>query len=454
MLKEFDIENIEKIYSTKVQNGKLNSGLDRISRKKFNDEQNSYFKIISRKVQNQTYQFSPYKEVLINKGKDKTPRVISIPTIRDKITLKIIHDILSKNFKKCIKNPLAKQDLISNISTALKKNKYNYFMAIDIKNYYDHVNHDKLFKTLITKINDKAIIDLIFLAIKNCTFPENTPKKDRTYIKRHEGLPQGISISNPLANIYLSEFDKTMNLRRKFKYFRYVDDILILCKESDQQEIIEFIKNELVKFHLNLHEEQTEKIKKGYLPGEIKFLGYTFLDKGKVSISKKNVKRMELRLEQNFKDFSSSKDKKIKNNTELLKWNIDLAVAGIIKNKRTYGWLYYFKKNDCEEIMFHLDKVVEKLIKRYKLQNDLTLNGKYIGKRFVRVFHEMKNNHSQNKHILNVDTADINYKRHILQNIYKRNINKLNDSSIDYEFNRYIFKSIREIEYDLQQIYS
>ncbi|MBI5678297.1 MAG: hypothetical protein HZC52_07375 [Planctomycetes bacterium] len=48
-----------------------------------------------------------------------------------------------------------------------------------------------------------------------------------------KGIPQGSPISPVLANIFLDELDEAM-LGKGYKYVRYADDFVILCKDPEQ----------------------------------------------------------------------------------------------------------------------------------------------------------------------------------------------------------------------------
>jgi len=89
-MKPFKIfnRNFKKIYIRKIYNdsikNKPSTGVDGINIKVFDKKIDAEIEIINRKILNKTYDFSFYKERLISKGRNKFPRVISIPTIRDK----------------------------------------------------------------------------------------------------------------------------------------------------------------------------------------------------------------------------------------------------------------------------------------------------------------------------------------------------------------------------------
>ncbi|GAQ12602.1 hyperthetical protein [Myroides odoratimimus] len=77
------------------------------------------------------------------------------------------------------------------------------------------------------------------------------------------GIPQGLPISATLANLYLYEFDLTIinNIVKQQGgfYRRYSDDILIMCKPSQEKQIEESVLNLIKSYHIRISEEKTEK---------------------------------------------------------------------------------------------------------------------------------------------------------------------------------------------------
>ena len=64
---------------------KKGGGRDGLTPKTFIKEYEKMFDSIARRCLNGTYHFSPYKEKLLLKGRNKYPRVLSIPSMRDRI---------------------------------------------------------------------------------------------------------------------------------------------------------------------------------------------------------------------------------------------------------------------------------------------------------------------------------------------------------------------------------
>ena len=89
-------------------------------------------------------------------------------------------------------------------------------LRMDIKSFYESVNTHKIYR----KINKSMILsDPTLKKIKEIVFSGNV-----------KGLPQGVSLSAGLSEIYLEDFDKNIPiiLPNVLLYERFVDDIIIL----------------------------------------------------------------------------------------------------------------------------------------------------------------------------------------------------------------------------------
>lgn len=426
-------KSILQFYEEKIYNN-CSTGLDKITPLKFDENKNVIISKISEKVLSGKYNFTRYKKMLIPKGEQKYPRVICMPTIRDKLVLSVLHETLNKIFGDSIVS-LLPQTIINNIYTESQNNDYDGFIKIDIKTFYASINHSILFQKLHKKIRKVELLALIKSAIKTPAL--EIPIKNRKKQKNREiGIPEGISISSILANIYLMDLDKKYSNSKNFSYHRYVDDILILCKSTELDVIKNSISNDLKNLKLKTNEkDELGLIKKGF-----EYLGYKF-DSTTISARESTVLKYETSLEQLFSSYKHAQNPSLK----LLEWKLNLKITGCIIDGKKYGWLFYFSQIDDMNLITHFDCLIAKFSKRFKItESNLSF------KRFKRTYYEIKYNLHSSNYIPNFDkytTSDI---RTILENIYEKNLKELNDEQIVILFKKIMSKETKELEKDVQ----
>ena len=114
----------------------------------------------------------------------------------------------------------------------------------------------------------------------NATVPKSYRNTERNKYQNKLGVPQGLAISNILAQLYLAELDETLN-EKNILYLRYVDDIMILMSSNRINLYNTSLSLELNKVKLNLN---TDKSLSGELDKMPLFLGYKLLNNS-ISVS-------------------------------------------------------------------------------------------------------------------------------------------------------------------------
>lgn len=101
------------VYFTRFFNDKLKlkkgGGLDGLTPSTFWKHYAKELDDISSRCLNGTYKFSAYKEKLILKGKDKFPRVLSVPSMRDRMILGVLNQYLQETFPEAVNNQVPNQ---------------------------------------------------------------------------------------------------------------------------------------------------------------------------------------------------------------------------------------------------------------------------------------------------------------------------------------------------------
>lgn len=434
----FKKSNLLRIYTENVQY-KAAVGNDKINHRIFKKKLIEETALINKKVFNNSYRFTSYRQKLISKGKTKYPREVSICTIRDKITLVALKDVLHELFNDEIKTSLV-QTYISDIQKTLKMNKYDSFIKLDLKNYYGTINHEKLFKILGKNIRKKEILSLINKSITTGTCSMGIKCKYKNTV----GIPQGLPISNVLSTIYLKNFDKKHLENKEYKYFRYVDDILIFCKRKDINKISESIIKELEDdYKLKVHplKENSSKSSSGLINNGFSYLGYVYTGK-LFTIRSSTINKMEKRLENLLNDHKLKKDKNFFDFID----KFNLKITGFInEDQEKYGWLFFFSQLEDLTILYKLDSLVIKLFKRHNIKTENI-------KKFSKSFHEIIFNRDKTKYIPNFSKYTPEEKKVILIRYLGEKAESFSEKDIHYEFRKYQKSLEKESERDIQSI--
>lgn len=430
----FNESYIRDTYFFKVRYKSESVGNDYISRDNFERNFDNNLSVIEQKCPSGTYTFTPYKGILLTKGYDTPPRVLAVATIRDRLVLTILKDILQTYFIE------VKQELVQTKIQNIKKeiNNFKYFYKIDISNFFGSINHKKLYSVLEKNLPDE-ISKLIFRAINTSIKSQNNSYEDRRHILNHCGLPQGLPISNILAEIFMIDLDSKYTNRNNLKYFRYVDDILIMHNYENPTKLINELNQTFCELDLTLNTEKTKLYSKS---DEFNYLGY-LIENGKFTVKISSKLKHEKSIENMFKRFLKSSSYSV----DRFIFELNLKITGFKFDNKKYGWLFFFSQIDSLEVLAHLDNYIKKLIVRFQLDIDQTKL-----KTYLRTYHEILYNLNKTNYIPNFNTLSIESKKDILLNIYGRNVDKLSDRNIEFQFSRIISNIAKYYEKDVQDI--
>lgn len=304
-------ENILLAYrNIKRNKGSTTVGTDKLDISFFeNMETNKFVEYIQRKLDN--YHPKSVRRVEIPKPNGKT-RPLGIPCIEDRIIQQCIKQILEPiceaKFHKHsygFRPNRSTHHAIARCMFLINKSKLHYVVDIDIKGFFDNVNHSKLKKQLWSMgIQDKNLICILGKILKSEIEGIGIPTK---------GTPQGGIISPLLSNIVLNELDwwissqwetfeteHNYSIKRKHevnqsnKYrairktnlkeiwlVRYADDFKILCKDYKTAQKIYNATRLWLKKRLNLdissEKSKITNLRKNYT----EFLGFKLIAKPK-----------------------------------------------------------------------------------------------------------------------------------------------------------------------------
>ena len=199
-------DNYEKAINNIKKNGEKAPGIDKITLKEFLTKENPYQTILNR-----LNSFKPNGIRRVEIPKDNgTTRPLGIPTIEDKIIQMMLKNVLEplceKKFYKHsygfrpnrkVEHAIARNNYLIN------QGKLHFCVDIDIKGFFDNVNHTKLIKQCISiGITDMKVLSIIKAMLKAPIYHPNGDIEIPT-----KGTPQGGILSPLLANICLNELD-------------------------------------------------------------------------------------------------------------------------------------------------------------------------------------------------------------------------------------------------------
>lgn len=446
----FSEEYLKGFYLRRIKTKPNIVGIDKIGKKSFESKLFTYTSMISKKVLEGSYKISKYKGVLIPKRPDKFPRTLAISTVKDRLVLSIIKEILQGVYFTSAKQELI-QSKIDRLKDAIESNKYDAYIKIDIVDFFPSISHDILLNKLITRGVDRRLCNIIRRAItKEIVFNNYT---ENTYKNNKKGIPQGLPFSNILAEIYMNQFDSEFINNSNICYFRYVDDILILCRKNQINDLLKHILSDITKLRLRIHDFDTGKSKSGELSQGFDYLGYKY--DGKVfTVRKDSILRFERSIESIFSKYK----KKNFSNIELFVWELNSKITGLIVEtkqmndldepiKKKFGWLFFFSQIDDVPLLYHFDYLIMKLIRRYKLENKIDLSSV---KRFVKAHHHIKYKRHETNYIPNFSEYTIDDKKQLLAQVFKKDISKKSDDDIDNQFEYIMYQLIKDLEEDVQ----
>ena len=312
---------------------------------------------ISKRLQEGTYQFSPYRAVLIPKSKGKF-RPLQIPEVSDRVVIKAIAIELEEHFKELLEKSrglsfayqkgLGVKEAVEKINEYCQ-NGYSYVLEADLINFFGTVDKDSLLNDVVFKrLSDTTINTLIQQALNQSigNLDSFNVEQKKYFENIDKGIPQGNALSPLLSNIFLSPFD--LRLQDKgFKLVRYADDFVIMCtSEKECEEAYIECCTVLEELNLNIH-----KLEEGGKTRIVNFNKHDIMDFLSVTFdgnmfypSFANVERLKNKI----RDVCNGKDKYCVS-TLLIK----------IKNKLD-GWVSAFYYTDIQRYSSEIDAFINR----------------------------------------------------------------------------------------------
>jgi RNA-directed DNA polymerase len=328
---------------------------------------NQLYKIWNR-MSSGSLQAQPVLLIEIPKAKGGV-RCLGIPTVTDRVAQMVIKNRLEMKL----------EEKFHVDSYAYRPNKsaieavgicrqrcftHEWLLEIDIKRFFDEIDHEILEEILARYTTDKTIVLYAkrFLKAKG-------KKENGEEVNRERGTTQGGVISPLLANLYLHEaFDSWMEERFPgIKFERYADDIVMHCVSENQAWFMKNrVEGRLKQFKLMLHSEKTRVVYTGTsdkhdgrghgLSRKFTFLGYDFKPRmmkgGRLvftpGIGKAALKKILVKIKSSW----------------CLRQNVGLTLEDIARknNVQIRGWINYYGYYRRSELYKLADMINTKLV--------------------------------------------------------------------------------------------
>lgn len=361
---------LQSVFEAKFANS-TGKGTDRLNGFQFAARSFTELTIASTKCLNAQYRFAPFMETLKPKGRDKLPRVIGVPTIRDRVILHQLNKFLSAVYPDRVPKNVA-STYVRSIAADLQAKEGDdiWVCGTDIKTFYDSIKQDRLSGVLRKRIKFWPALRLIEHSLVTPTVPKNTRRHRHDDYRPKKGVPQGLAISNILASIYMADVDKPMRAL-DVTYYRYVDDVLMFGTKDAVQAALKTLDTRLRYRGLSLHDVASGKTQIAPLLTPFGYLGYTFRWP-EITVRDNTVERFLQSIASKFSDYTHNKAhrlEKFKYLTEariadIFLMELNERLTGAISEKKRYGWIAYFNQITDLVLLHRLDKTIAGMFSR------------------------------------------------------------------------------------------
>jgi len=351
------------------------TGVNGTTKEQYSENMEENIRDLVCRLKSKSYRPVPVRRMYIPKLNSNKKRPLGIPEHEDKIVqkgiTKILNTIYENDFLDCsfgFRPNRNCHDALKILNQYIEKRAVSYIVDVDIKGFFDNVDHKWVIEFLKLRIADPNLLRIISRFLKGGYMEEG--KKHKT----DNGTPQGGVISPILANVYLHYvldlwFEKVVRKQCKGQAYivRYADDFVCCFQhKSEAQQFFHSLKLRLKKFKLEIAEDKTKIIPFGRFaennakregnskPATFDFLGFTHYC-GKSKQGKFRVKR------------KSSRKKvqgKLRETKEWLKTNRNKDIHTIMDRFRRslIGYYNYYCITDNTQTVNNFKEKIEYLL--------------------------------------------------------------------------------------------
>ena len=324
----------------------------------------SFLKQIQDELVHNTYRPMPVRKKEIPKDGGTKVRVLSIPTIRDRVVQGALKHILEPIFEADFQSgsygyrpKRSAHEAVDRVAQAIVQG-LTRIIDLDLRAYFDNVQHSLLLEKVARRVQDTSVMRLLKMILKS------TGAK---------GVPQGGVISPMLSNLYLTEVDRMLEKaiattrRAKYpnvQYARFADDLVVLIDSHPRHEwlsgaVEKRLREEITKLRVEINEEKSRKVdlSKG---GSFGFLGFEY----------RRIRSRKRKWRAQYEPKLKKRTALLQKLKEIFRRYVSQPVGRVIEliNPILRGWVHYFAVGDSSRCFSYIKLWVEKKVRRHLMR--------------------------------------------------------------------------------------
>jgi RNA-directed DNA polymerase len=341
-----DEKNLEAALR-RVQANKGSAGVDGMTVEELPGYLEEHWPAIRDQLLQGTYRPQPVRRVELEKEGGGV-RKLGIPTVVDRLIQQAVMQVLQPRWDPTFsphsygfRPGRSAHQAVAQAQQYLAQG-YGYVVDIDLEQFFDRINHDKLMGQVAHRVEDKRVRRLIRAYLNAGVMEQGLVRPTE------EGAPQGGPLSPLLSNLVLDELDRELQ-KRGHRYVRYADDANIYVKsERAGRRVMESLKRFITqKLKLRVNEAKSAVAR----PQERKFLGFSFTNHPDPQ------RRIAPQARERFQ-------KKIR---ELTRRTRGVSIERLIEEVASYlrGWRAYFGFCQTPTVLRDLDSWIRRRLRSF-----------------------------------------------------------------------------------------
>ncbi len=338
-------ENMLRAYK-RVARNKGTAGVDGVTVEELAQYVAQHWAEIKERILTGKYKPQAVRVVSIPKANGGT-RELGIPTVIDRLIQQALAQVLSPIFDPTFSGssygfrPRRSAHMAIEAAQSYQQEGKRWVVDLDLADFFDEVNHDRLMSRISLRVKDATICTLIRNCLKAGVMVGGVTSQ------RRKGTPQGSPLSPLLSNIVLDELDRELS-RRKLSFCRYADDCTIYVRSKKAGERVKESVKQFIEEKLRLRVNEKKSVVDR--PWKRTFLGYSFSSHkdAKMRVPRETVRRFKQKLK---KLFRTGRGRNIGT-------FIQTYLMPVLR-----GWISYFRLSEVKAFAENLDEWIRRRLR-------------------------------------------------------------------------------------------